>query len=180
MLNIKTQTYVQTRTRIELLQTNIRIALKRAQISDTDVANVIKGIKNRWIRKIAIHGVNTLGQSCCVLELMVDWKEHDRQIQLGNTKIELSARWNDEVALELSVALDTFDEYVHEKKLGIDKRYYYTSEVNEDNELLLRVRKELGFVSAQEIPRKPGFEEAQIPRIRDLPELQLRLGIVPE
>lgn len=180
MPNVNTHTYVQTRTRLELLQTNIRIALKRAGLSDAQVANIGKGIKNRWIKTIAIHGVNNIGQSCCVLELSIDWSEHDRQIQFGNHSIKLSARWNNEVALELCEALDTFDEYVEEKGLGIKLRYYYPQEVNSNKELLLKVQEELGFVSAQEIPKKPGFESITIPRIRDLSELKMQLGLVPE
>lgn len=161
-----TRTATKTFTRVELIKTQVRIALRRTtNISPEILKNTFdKGVDNHWINKITIYGVDQ--ENCCRAQLIleIDWDEYNLQLAHGKATVAIDERWNDDFAIELDEVIALFNRYVSEYSLTTK---WQTS--HPDGLMLDEVLQQLGLVAAEPIEWEHGWSTV----IPEIPELRI-------
>jgi hypothetical protein len=169
----KTKTVTATFTRINLIKSQIKIALIRTtDLSEETVEkSILKGIEKKWIKTVSIYALDTNNYCHAQLLLEIDWDEHNLQIKNGNATIAIAddgRTWKENTALEVREAISLFLDYVTEKSLEAICQTSYAPGVNREE-----ANRELGMVSAEPVKWKGKTDG----NIYDLPELkELKVG----
>src|SRR4051794_33235932 len=102
MAQTYTASVTRTFTRVELLKTQIRIALLRTtRIPRGTLDRVMLGIENKWIKRINIYALNQDNLCHARLVIEVDWTRYDEEIAKGRTTVVVDDRWSDDAAIEV-------------------------------------------------------------------------------
>jgi hypothetical protein len=172
MASTFTQTAAKTFTRIELIKTQVRIALRRTtDISATTLKETFdKGLDNRWISKITIFGMDN--KNCCRAQLVldIDWDEHDLQLAKGKATVAIDGKWKNDTAVELDEIIELFNEYVsHYSLKTMYQTNHPTNNVNADNVKieLSEVMRQLNLVPAEPVQwSHTQFKVSQLSELR--------------
>ncbi len=165
-------TYARTRTytRIDLIKTQFRIALRRgARLSSDDIDRLMIGFDNHWIQTIHIYGLDY--QNLCRAQsiLEVNWNEYQTQMSFGRATVAIDERWTDGASIELDEAVNLFDRFVTNHSLHVIYHAIYTSQVNLNANLYAYVQQILGHVRANPL-QWAGPRQGTIMSIPELPE----------
>jgi hypothetical protein len=165
MASTFTQTATKTFTRLELIKTQVRIALRRTtNISIETLQNTFdRGLDNRWIAKIIICGVDSKNYCRAQLILEIDWDKYDLQLARGKATIAIDGRWKDDSAIELDEIVALFNKCVSEYSLTTKLQTRHPKGLSDE------VYRKLGLVDAEPITWQRGWS-SQIP---ELPELRV-------
>src|SRR5436309_16083043 len=101
-----TSTVTKTFTRVDLLMTQIRVALLRAaRISQSSLDRIERGVRKAWISNINIYAFDD--SSLCRAQLLmgIDWSIHDAKIAVGKTTVVIDERWSNDTAIEVQEAV---------------------------------------------------------------------------
>lgn len=166
MAYTSTRTATKTFTRIQLIKTQVRIALRRTTDVSSEALKRIydKGIDNRWIKKITVYGMDSKKYCRAQLTLEIDWEEHNLQLARGKATIAIDGRWQNDTAIELDEVISLFNEYVSEYSLTTQIQFNYVDGLDRD-----AANQNLGCVSAEPIKWERGWSSA----IPELPELRV-------
>jgi len=164
-----TYTYTATRTytRIELLKTQVRIALRRTtNISPETLASTFdKGLNKHLISKALIYAVDNQNRCKAQLILEIDWDEYNLQISRGRITVVVdSNKWKDDTAIELDEVISLFNRYVATYSLTTKWQVYKAGNLSYESWL-----KELGLVKGDDIKWERGWSSP----IPELPELRV-------
>jgi hypothetical protein len=170
MVSTSTQTATKTFARLELIKSQIRIAIRRTtDMSLETLKNTFdKGIDNRWIDKITIYGLDD--KKCCRAQLIIeiDWDEYNLQMAKGKAIVSIDGKkWQDDTAIELDELINVFNMYVSEYSLKTWCNVSYPSSLDGKE-----VMKQLNLVDGEELKWSDCSK-----RLNKIPELQeLRIG----
>lgn len=143
MVTTNSVSTTRTYSRIDLICTQVKITLRRTicSISASSLDAIIKGVKNHWIKKISIYGIDSDGLCRGQISLEIDWNEHDKQISMGITQITLDETYDkDGGSVEVDEITKLFNDFVRNKHLRTEWTVSYSSQVDIDY-----VDRELGF-----------------------------------
>lgn len=119
-----TNTYTTTRTRIDLIQIQIRIALRKTANPPTSHLNSIeKGIENQWIAKVNVYAFDS--QKLCRGQLIfeIDWDRYNSFISSGRAKVSLDDprhfTKDENLAVEVEEAVRLFNKFVDRNNLDV-------------------------------------------------------------
>lgn len=145
-----TNTYTTTKTRIELIQIQIEVALRQtANPSESVIDAIEKGIENQWISQVNIYAFDD--QKLCRGQLIfeIDWNTHNALMSDGKAKIALDPRyWKEDnnLAMEVHAAVKMFNKFVDRNNFNAKWSVNYCTSVD-----IAYVRRELGFKAADPI-----------------------------
>lgn len=167
-----TNTYTTTRTRIDLIQVQIRIALRQTANPSTYALNAIeKGIENQWISKVNVYAFDS-GKLCRgQLIFEIDWDAHNSFVSSGKAKISLDSRyWTEDqnLAVEVEAAVRLFNKFVDRNRFDAKWSVNYSPSVNEDY-----VDRELGFQTADPINWATDNRSSSNYTLQELSEFQV-------
>lgn len=162
-----TYTYTATRTytRIELLKTQVHIALRRTTtISPETLANTFdRGLDKHWISKIVIYAVDNQNRCKAQLILEIDWDEYNLQMSRGKITVVVDGnKWKDDTAIELDEVISLFNRYVATYPLTTKWQVYQAGSLSYESWL-----KELGLVKGADIKWERGWS-SPIPELSEL------------
>jgi hypothetical protein len=117
---VSTTTRTTTATRAELIRINLEVAVYRLlDNAPRLVEQVIRpAVKHRFLRRIDFWAIDDRGLCHAHLRLAVDWTEHERQV-MGSSKVRIDGRWVEQVAPEVRVLLEGFEQTVAERGLQV-------------------------------------------------------------
>jgi hypothetical protein len=160
-------------TRIDLIAMEVRVVLRKAGIQQAVVDRVSKGLRKKWIERVAICGQNAQGLTSCQLGLKIDWSRHNLHMSAGRSTVPISGEWTDGLAIEVQEPLSLYLDCVRAR--GLHTRLYLWYPPTVSRELANR---ELGFVTASP-PRWAGTPEAAADfRIHELDEVTAEYSMV--
>lgn len=164
--SIRTITRTKAFTRIQLIKTQVRIAIRRTtDISPEVLKNTFdKGIDYHWIKSITIYGIDSEKYCRAQLTLEIDWNEYDVQLARGKATVAIDGRWEQDTAIELDEVITLFNKYVTEYSLITRTQFMYVDEVDSD-----MANQELEAV----VPELIQWERGWSSKIPELPELRV-------
>jgi hypothetical protein len=154
--------------RLSAIKIQIGVALRRgADISERSLEKVKRGIDERWIEWVFVHGFD--GESRCRAEaaLHIDWHRYQVSIDLGHMDINISESWRDNVAPEVQESIAEFVLFCKANSLRREWRVQYSALGNSMSD---HVDRELGFSTAEPLD----WAGEPVPfefRIREIDEL---------
>ena len=170
-----TFTSTSTFTRTELIEVQVRAALRRTtDISAETLDRLMGGIENRWVEKFLVYGFDSRSICRAELELQIDWGEYGAQISAGRTKVTIDQRWADNTAIEVDEVIHMFNRCVKGESLRTEWRVFFTPDVYRNEALLRRVQEALGVRTAPPVTWA-GQRIGKILGIEELPEVKIGL-----
>lgn len=141
----RTKTTTFTLTRIDLLVSQVRIAMRRTGLPAATIQKVVRGVQEKWIEKITICAEDGKGLIWCQLVLHIDWARHELHLVAGRTTVTYDDRWTEGTAIELDEALNLYNQYVRSQgnRLRPHLYVYYLRSVGRD-----QANRQLGFTPA--------------------------------
>lgn len=167
MTTTSTHTATRTFTRVELLKTQVRIALRRTtRISPETLAVTFdRGVDMRWISDIIIYAVDDRNRCRAQLLLEFDWDEYDLQLSRGKATVVIDgSKWQNDTAIELDEVLSLFNKYVTSYSLRTKWQVHKAGNLSYQDWL-----RELHLVQAEEVKWQNGWSSP----IPELPELRV-------
>jgi hypothetical protein len=160
-------------TRLDLIAMQVRVVLRKAGIEQAVVDRVSKGLRSKWIERVAICGQNAQGLTSCQLGLRIDWDRHNLHMAAGRSTVPVGTEWTDGLAIEVQEPLSLFLDCVRARGLHTRLYLWYPPSVSRS-----MVNSQLGFVDASP-PRWAGKAEAAADfRIHELDEVTAEYSMV--
>jgi hypothetical protein len=163
-----TQTYARatTSTRIDLLQTQIRVALRRCtNITQVQLYSVGLGIEKKWIREVVIYGLNAQQLCRAQISLEIDWHAHEVHLSQGRAVVATDSSWEDNACIEVQEAVGLFNRFVSANQLATKWQVNYALGLD-GNE----INQQLGFSRAEAVKwtNSPKMQSFVAPELSEL------------
>ena len=127
----RTFSYTSTKTfaRIDLLSTQIRIALRRTtDISPSTLEQIELGVKKQWIQMVNLYRFDNKNLCRAEVILEIDWDEHKLQLSKGKATVLRDVdKWTGDTAIELDEAIMLFNQFVADESLRTKWTVTYTN-----------------------------------------------------
>jgi hypothetical protein len=169
----KTKT-TKTVKRSYLLLLQVRNLLSRTtDISQDDLGKIVdKGISNRWLCAVKVHGFDQSNRCHVGLELEINWLTHTIELVVWGEEVTINKTvFTDECAPEVLNAVSVFNQAVNAECLTPKWRVSYAEGVDVE-----QVRRELGLAAAPPITWA-GKVSTESSQVAELPELKVCLLI---
>jgi len=174
MATTYTASAAKTFTRLDLLKTQIRVALLRTtDISSSFLDKMMQGIDKHWIAAVKVWALDETNLCRAQFSMKIDWEEHDGKMAIGRATITIDERWLADTAIEVQETIQLFDHFVRAHNLRRKWTVTYVSSVNREE-----IDKILGFKSAPRVKWAAGESEALNFQIPELSELRVGCRIV--
>jgi hypothetical protein len=157
-----------------LLQWQVRNLLARTtDISEDYLKKILdKGIANRWLRTVKVHGFDATNRCHIGLELEINWHTHTLELVFWGDEVTVNkTKFREGFAPEMWNAVEVLNQAVNAECLRAEWRVSYAEGVDEE-----RVDRELGLKNALPITWA-GKVFQQASGISEMPELKVILLI---
>lgn len=119
-----TFTVTSTMVRLEVIKTQIKVALRRTTVINAgNLAFIEKLLDNKCAQSFSIYGMDYQNLCRAQLSLEIDWNEYDFQLSQGRARISIDERWTDNTAIEVDEAIKLFMKFVDAKSLKTEWGY---------------------------------------------------------
>ncbi len=103
-INIYTNSYTYTRTRIGVLDDHFELFLKCSQMPKSNIEKLLKAVDNKELSAVAIY-IEDDGYRIAEVEFEIDWDEHQRMIGVYGIQFDTDLPgWDDGVSPEAYIA----------------------------------------------------------------------------
>ncbi|WP_418057262.1 hypothetical protein [Pimelobacter simplex] len=162
--------------RLALLRFQVAAALRRGTgIDDRALASIRRGLDERWIAHVFLHGFDSGDECRAELALDIDWDRYELAMRRGHSMVEIDGSWRDRVAPEIDEAVVEFVDFCRSRSLRREWRVGYSALVTSG--LRAQVDRELGFQPAPPIAWGGTGHSINF-RVRELEDLGGRLRLV--
>lgn len=172
----QTATGTTTYARIHLLTMQLKVALRRLTDLRTDpkyLELLMKGVEWKWLQRFTVDALDSAGLCRAELVLDIDWLEHDRMISIGRATVTVDDnKWIDSTCIEVTTAIETFEEFVAQRGLHTRWTASYTGTVWNDKALRAKADNVLHLQPVEPAVWKSEPFSAQL-RPNELPELTI-------
>jgi hypothetical protein len=166
---------IRTAKRAYLVQCQVRNLFSRTTVIEKDYLDKLvgRGIGNRWLSTVMVHGFDATNRCHCGIELHIDWLRYTIEVAVWGEEVRINQTVfaQENVAPEVLNAIEVFTQIVKAEDLRTEWRVRCAEGV--DVELVFR---ELGLVRAPAITWA-GKVSSQAAKVTELPELTVRLLI---
>jgi hypothetical protein len=120
-----TKTYTGTFTRMDLLEQQVRVALRRANVPKSSLDIAVAGVRKKYIVSLQIYAVTSTGKAVGELEIKIDWQRHQFHISTSGDTVKIDSRWKNDTAIEIDEALNVFEGFLERSGITSVVRYVY-------------------------------------------------------
>lgn len=157
----------------------VSVALRRTTfISEDKLQQLLIGLNEKWIEEFSVYAFDHNNLCRAQLVLIMDWKEHTAQLNLGHDDVTINQKWENNTAIELDESIRLFNGYVNSESLWTEWRVTYTEAVRSNPALLDLVRRTLGTHAGDTITWA-GKREGHDYVIPELSEMKVGCYIIP-
>ncbi|BCK70020.1 hypothetical protein Srufu_039730 [Streptomyces libani subsp. rufus] len=118
-------TIARTFTRMNLLEQQIRVALRRANAPKKSLDVAVAGVRKKYIVKLQIYATASTGKAIGLLEIRIDWQRHKFHISTSGDTVAIDSRWENDTAVEIDEALNVFEGFLAHSGVTTLVRYVY-------------------------------------------------------
>jgi hypothetical protein len=136
-----------------------------------------RALRNQWIRKIGVYGLNDNSRCHVGLELTINWATHTIHVLLAGDKVTIDRTvfTADDLAPEVQNGIAVFNQAVNAECLRTKCRLFYPDGADVEH-----INRELGFVAAAPLIWAGNVEKEDCP-VPELPELTVTfLQAIPD
>lgn len=168
--NTTTRTY--TRARMHLLRVQFLSFATRFGYTPKFIKELPAAVEERLVSSLSVYANTPSGEAAASVTLRIDWEAHDELKE--TTEVSIDARWNKDVSPQLEVFEETFEDYLEDQGLVLERRVLLSDKVRADPALNEEVMERLNLISAEPIKwkRQP---LGQTDRLRALAELSTEI-----
>ncbi|WP_432141344.1 hypothetical protein [Streptomyces sp. bgisy084] len=110
---------------MDLLEQQVRVALRRANVSQVSLDTAVAGVRKKYIVKLQIYATASTGKAIGLLEIRIDWQRHEFHMSMGGDTVKLDSRWENDTAIEIDEALNVFEGFLTRSGVTTLVRYVY-------------------------------------------------------
>jgi hypothetical protein len=158
----RTATATRTFTRMDLMKMQIQRILLRCRVDTVATSKLLLGVSKKWIHQISLYGMDTNGQCVGELFVAIDWTKNELHVAAGRNTVTIDQRWQDDIAIEVEMALKLFEELCQAELLSTTWQCRYRANIDGST-----ANEHLGFRNATPVTWRGGFTGAGM----SIPEL---------
>lgn len=168
--NTTTRTY--TRARMHLIRVQFKSFAVRFGYTPELVDGLEAALEEQLVSRLVVYANTPEGETAASVSLRIDWVAHD---ELKETKeVSIDSRWRNDVSPQLGVFEESFEDFISEQGLVLDRRVGLSDHCRADPALLAATRVRLGLIPGGPISWKNN-PLSQSERIRGLAELSTEI-----
>ena len=164
--NTTTRTY--TRARMHLIRVQFKSFATRFAYTPTCIEALPGAVEEQLVSSLTVYADTSAGESVASVTLRIDWGAHDELKE--TTEVSIDARWRDDVSPQLEVFEESFEDFVEEQGLVLDRRIELSEACRDDPTRYEATLARLDLVPADPI-RWKNKPLGQTERIRGLAEM---------